>query len=118
MTKRKNDDRDLGKETKDENLSAPPRAKKVKVTLESDPTISTDHAKISSLISQLKTWRFWSFDGLPNRREIANYYPDQTAETIKKRYQLCTRVLRDTFSPEDVPLALRGVAGVDVRMPN
>src|ERR1700731_1514847 len=106
MTKRKSDDRDLCKEIKDDDkLSAPPRAKKAKVTLESDPTISTDHAKIASLLSQKKTWRFWPFGGTPNRREIANYYPDHNAETIKKRYQLCTRVLRETFSAEDVPLS-------------
>jgi hypothetical protein len=35
-----------------------PCCKTPKVTLASDPTITTDYEKISSLLSQHKTWRY------------------------------------------------------------
>lgn len=44
---------------KDPNCAKVPRKSRApKVTLESDPTIITDNAKISTLLSQGKTWRF------------------------------------------------------------
>jgi hypothetical protein len=89
----------------DPTLSKSKKPKIPRVTLESDPTISTDHAKIASLLWQKKSWRsvprFNSILTAPYR-EIANYFSDYNAETIKKRYNLCRKVLMETFTPEDV----------------
>jgi len=35
-------------------------------------------------------------------REIANYFQNHNADSIKKRYQVARRVLMETFTPEDV----------------
>lgn len=89
----------------EEQKEKKPRApKRLKVTLDSDPAISTDHTKINVLLSQGKSWRYVPFSYMTlTLREIANYYPDHNADTIKKRYQLCNRVLMETFSVDDVP---------------
>src|ERR1700733_2627740 len=74
------------------------------VTLDSDPTIRTDHDKISALLVQKKTWRHAPrIKDFINGREIGNYFPGHNTDSIKKRFQLCRRVLMETFSPEDVP---------------
>lgn len=82
----------------------PSKPRNPKITLESDPTISMDHAKISGLLFQKKTWRSVPLNSILTElnREIANYFSDHNAQTIKKRYNLCRRVLMETFTPEDV----------------
>ena len=40
-------------------------------------------------------------------REIANYFQDHNTDSVKKRYNLCRRVIMGTFTPEDV-LSLSG----------
>jgi hypothetical protein len=85
----------------------PTRTKKPKapaVTLDSDPTIRTDHDKISALLAQKKTWRHAPrTKNFINGREIGNYFPDHNTDSIKKRFQLCRKVLMESFSPDDVP---------------
>jgi len=85
----------------------PTRTKKPKspaVTLDSDPTIRIDHDKISALLAQKKTWRHASrTKNFTNGREIGNYFPGHNTDSIKKRFQICRKVLMETFSPEDVP---------------
>ena len=54
MTKRK---ADTDKNIQDPTPNKSKKPKVPKITLESDPTISPDHVKISGLLSQKKTWR-------------------------------------------------------------
>ena len=101
MTKRK---ANTDENNQDPTFAKSKKPKTTKITLESDPIISTDHAKISELLSQKKTWRLVHsriifFDVF---REIANYFQDYNTESIKKRYNLCRRVIMETFTPEDV----------------
>jgi hypothetical protein len=113
MAKRKSD---AGEEGSKDKKPPSPKRRPIIVTLESDPAISTDHAKIDGLLSQGKSWRSvpLSLCGI-DFREIANYYPDHNADTIKKRYQLCNRVLMETFSDDDVSSINKGN---DFRIPS
>jgi outer membrane biosynthesis protein TonB len=87
---------------KDPNAPKVPRKPRTpKITLDSDPAITKDNAKIATLLSQGKTWRF-AFHVSSNSREIANYFPDHNTDSIKKRYSVCRNVLGQTFSSEDV----------------
>src|SRR5437762_1850117 len=54
MTKRK---ADTDENNQDPTSIKSKKPKVPKITLESDPTISSDHVKISGLLSQKKTWR-------------------------------------------------------------
>ena len=73
-----------------------------KITVHSDPTIPDDYDKIEKLLERKKTWRWICLKCPLKIREIANYFEDHNAETIKKRYNLCRRVIMETFSPEEV----------------
>jgi hypothetical protein len=58
--KRKNED-----ENEEQKEKKPRAPKRPKVTLESDPSIPTDHTKINSLLSQGKSWRYVPFLSVP-----------------------------------------------------
>jgi len=73
-----------------------------KITVSSDPSIPSDYNRIEKLLEQKKSWRSSSSRHALTHREIANYFGNYTAESIKKRFHLCKKVLMETFSPEEV----------------
>jgi hypothetical protein len=73
-----------------------------KITITSDPTIPSDYDKIEQLLKQKKSWRSYWLKCALTPREIANYFEGHHADSIKKRYHLCKRVLMETFTPEEV----------------
>jgi hypothetical protein len=89
-------------DSNDESLPKPKKPKMPQITIDSDPTITSDYDKISALLAQKKTWRFPARGTRIDSREIANYFSNHNAESIKKRYTLCRRVLGETFYPQDV----------------
>jgi hypothetical protein len=74
-----------------------------KITIATDPSILDDFNKIEALLGQHKTWRSEYCGRRLTHREIANYFENNNAETIKKRYNTCKKVIMESFSQEEVP---------------